>query len=87
MSVILTEPFNTAIFMYTSRGMAEIAGVDNDGVSRRGRHIDEGLRRFHKVKSSSRVIAAQTAQDHLKAYCHVIRFIRMVGDPSIIFCV
>ena len=41
-------------------GMAEIAGVDiagvnNDGVSRRGRHIDEGVRQFHKVKLSSRV--------------------------------
>ena len=39
----------------THGGMAEIAGVDiagvdNDGVSRRGRHIDEGVRRFHKVK-------------------------------------
>ena len=39
----------------------DIAGVDNDGVSRRGRHIDEAVRRFHKVKLSSRVIAAQTA--------------------------
>jgi len=55
------------------RGMAEIAGVDiagvdNDGVSRRGEHIDEGVRRFHKVKSSSRVITAQTAQDYLKTH-------------------
>jgi len=46
----------------------DIAGLDNDGVSRRGRHIDEGVRRFHKVKLSSRVITAQTAQDHLKAH-------------------
>jgi len=49
-------------------GMAEIAGMDNDGVSQCGRHIDERVKRFHKVKLSGRVIIAQTAQDHLKAY-------------------
>jgi len=56
-------------------GMAEnagvdIAGVDNGGVSRRGRDREEdwGLSRFHTVKLSSRVITAQTAQDHLNAY-------------------
>ena len=43
--------------------------MDNEGVSRRGRHdVDEGVRRFHKVKLSSRVIAAQT--DDVKNTVH-----------------
>ena len=64
--------------------MAEIAGVGNEGVSRRGRHIDEGVRRFHKVKLSSRVLRRhlQGCADHLLPAVHCFRPLCRRSVPS-----